>query len=84
MGSVASISIAIESGIILALGLLAVLRKPIRVFGLLWIAMALFDFSILIWGNDTRWSDIGNYLIVITAMLWITIHRLPQPEHPPR
>ena len=74
MGSMESLSIAVEGAFLLLLGVLALLRTfrgTLATLGILWLGLALFDFSLLWKPQWTTWRDMGSYLIFITAMLWI-------------
>lgn len=78
MGDLANWGIALEACAALTLGALMLLGAHTRAhyaLGSLWVCQALFNASVLVWGNDTRWSDMGNYFLYITAMLWIAARR---------
>ncbi len=74
-----SYTILIEGLFLLVLSALALIktRKGIIVtLGILWLGLALFDFSLLWKPQWETWRDIGSYFIFITAMLWIATGRL--------
>jgi uncharacterized membrane protein YadS len=74
MGSLANWEIALEGCAALLLGLLMLLGAHNRAhyaLGVLWVSQSLFNASVLLWGNSTRWSDMGNYFLYISAMLAI-------------
>jgi len=74
MGSLENLSIAAEGLILAVLGILALVRTrkgTVATLGLLWLGLALFDFSLLAFPQWTTWRDCGSYLIFITAMLYI-------------
>jgi len=74
MGSVEEWSVGLEGGATLILACLALgvtRARIIRALGILWLALAAFDLSLLVRPDWTRWRDMGSYWFFISAMLWI-------------
>jgi len=76
VGSMEHAAILVEGLSLVLLGSLALLKRRkgiVATLGLLWIGLALFDFSLLLFPGWETWRDMGSYWIFITAMLWIRV-----------
>jgi hypothetical protein len=85
MGSLEDVSIASEGLATLILAVLTLLRQrqgTLLALGLLWLSLALFDFSLLLLPSWETWRDGGSYFLFITAMLWLATSRWRRPHHP--
>jgi hypothetical protein len=86
MGSLEDVSIASEGLATLILAALALAKArqgTLLTLGILWLGMALFDFSLLWKPEWETWRDMGSYWLFIAAMARIWIFHPKQPvDHP--